>query len=241
MQIIYKPKGKAKEYGDLAVNLYNGCTHGCRYCYAPSVLRSDRETYHDSATEKKDALARLTKDSRSLAAKNPNATIFLSFTTDPYQPIEAEKQITREAIKIIKGFGLNVMILTKAGKLAERDLDLLDGSDWFGVTLTLTLEEDRKVWEPHAASTQERIDALRKARDKGIRTWVSIEPVIDPHQSLELIRSTIGIVDLYKIGKWNHDARANAIDWVSFRKEATAILEKAGTEFHIKEDLQKAV
>ena len=41
MKPIYEPKGKAKEYGDLAINIYTGCPHYCFYCFAPNVLHKD--------------------------------------------------------------------------------------------------------------------------------------------------------------------------------------------------------
>ena len=41
MKPIYEPKGKAKEYGDLAINIYTGCPHNCFYCFAPNVLHKD--------------------------------------------------------------------------------------------------------------------------------------------------------------------------------------------------------
>ena len=43
MGYIYEPKGRAREYGELALNLYSGCRHGCKYCYVPAVLR--RKTF----------------------------------------------------------------------------------------------------------------------------------------------------------------------------------------------------
>jgi len=43
---IYEPKGKAKECGDLALNIYIGCPHRCFYCYAPLVLKKDKEVFH---------------------------------------------------------------------------------------------------------------------------------------------------------------------------------------------------
>ena len=46
MKPLYIPKGKAKEYGDYAVNIYTGCPHRCYYCFAPNVLHRDRETFH---------------------------------------------------------------------------------------------------------------------------------------------------------------------------------------------------
>ena len=46
MKPLYIPKGKAKEYGDYAVNIYTGCPHRCYYCFAPNVLHRDREEFH---------------------------------------------------------------------------------------------------------------------------------------------------------------------------------------------------
>ena len=42
---IYKPSGAALEYGDLALNIYTGCNHGCYYCFAPNVLHKTREAF----------------------------------------------------------------------------------------------------------------------------------------------------------------------------------------------------
>lgn len=46
MKPLYIPKGRAKEYGDYAVNIYTGCPHRCYYCFAPNVLHRDREQFH---------------------------------------------------------------------------------------------------------------------------------------------------------------------------------------------------
>lgn len=45
MSLIYEPTGKAREYAGLALNIYKGCTHGCRYCYAAAASRISREEY----------------------------------------------------------------------------------------------------------------------------------------------------------------------------------------------------
>ena len=50
MKPIYIPKGKAKEYGDYAINIYTGCPHRCYYCFAPNVLHRDRELFHSNIT-----------------------------------------------------------------------------------------------------------------------------------------------------------------------------------------------
>ena len=53
MKPIYKPKGKAREYGDYAINIYTGCPHRCYYCFAPPVLRKDKETFHSHVEPRK--------------------------------------------------------------------------------------------------------------------------------------------------------------------------------------------
>ena len=45
MSVIYTPKGKAREYSPYACNIYIGCNHGCKYCYAPSIRFTTREKY----------------------------------------------------------------------------------------------------------------------------------------------------------------------------------------------------
>ena len=57
MNTIYKPKGAAAEYGDYAVNIYTGCPHRCYYCFAPNVLRRDREVFHSCVEPRKDIVA----------------------------------------------------------------------------------------------------------------------------------------------------------------------------------------
>ena len=70
-----------------------------------------------------------------------------------------------------------------------------------------------------------------------IQTWASLEPVIDPVQSLQIIRETKDFVDEYKIGRWNHDPRADRIDWKAFGEETIELCRMLGKKFYIKKDL----
>ena len=56
-------------------------------------------------------------------------------------------------------------------------------------------------------------------------------------QSLELIHLSADYVDTFKVGKWNHDGRANAIDWPAFAPAAVELLESLGKDYYIKKDL----
>ena len=66
MSIIYKPKGKAREYSPLAANFYNGCDHGCIYCYAPGIKKITREQYL-SVSPRRDILHEIEKDCKKYA------------------------------------------------------------------------------------------------------------------------------------------------------------------------------
>ena len=54
MSIIYEPTGKAREYSPLAANFYDGCDHGCKYCYAPGIRRKERIDYRDNVRPRSD-------------------------------------------------------------------------------------------------------------------------------------------------------------------------------------------
>ena len=110
MKPIYEPKGKAKEYGDYALNIYTGCPHRCYYCFAPSVLHRDREKFH-ADVRPRDGIVEATK--AQLEREHITGRIIhLCFTCDPY-PTGYDTTPTREIIKVLKEYGNHVQILTK--------------------------------------------------------------------------------------------------------------------------------
>jgi len=230
--VIYKPKGKAKEYCNLAVNLYSGCDHGCLYCYAPKILRTKYQEFIEPKT-RKDILQKLEKEAKKFTGHE----VLLCFTCDPYCHYGAKSGVTRKAIQILHNAGVNVVILTKGGRRSMTDFDLLTQNDKYGATLTFINDIDSKKWEPYAALPKDRMFALQKAHKQGIKTWVSLEPVIDPLQTLKLIELTHEFVDIYKVGRWNYDKRANEIDYKEFVESAINLFVKYGKKYLIKKDL----
>ena len=109
MKPIYEPKGKAKEYGDLALNIYTGCPHRCTYCYAPIILKRDKEVFHSNVKPRTNIVEETRKQ---LERQNiTGQTIHLCFTCDPY-PTGYDSTPTREIIKLLKEHGNHVQILT---------------------------------------------------------------------------------------------------------------------------------
>ena len=239
-KVIYQPKGRAREYAPLAVNLWTGCSHGCDYCYVPGVLRVDRPRFHQTVTPRKGVLDALEREAPGY--RGTKDRVLLCFTCDPYPPEEQTNLVTRRALEIFRRYKVPVAVLTKAGNLAQRDMDLLEGMDaHFGVSLSWADDAKRTIWEPHAGSVEQRITNLVVAKSMGIHTWMSVEPVIDPDQAFMAIENTLAVVDTYKVGKWNHDTRARAIDWAAFGFDVRGLLEGAGKDYMIKKDLAECM
>ena len=228
MKPIYEPKGKAKEYGDLAINIYTGCPHRCYYCFAPSVLHRTREDFHSHVEPRKDIYHEAARqiEKEHITGK----MIHLCFTCDPY-PTGYDTTPTRDIIKLLKNSGNHVQILTKGD--GSRDFDLLDDGDWYGITLTGAEFEE----EPCAEKPIKRFMALKTAKERGIKTWISFEPVINENV-LDLLGSppAMQYVDRVKIGKLNY--WPSDINWAEFGRKAEALCQELGLDYYIKDSLR---
>lgn len=169
---------------DRSVNPYRGCEHGCVYCFARPTHAymglSAGQDFESRLFAKPNAPELL---ERELARKSYKvAPIALGTNTDPYQPIEKQRRITRGLLKVLAKYDHPVTILTKS-RLVVRDLDVLAPMAERGlvkVSLSVTTL-DRKLaraLEPRAAMPQRRLDAIRLLSDAGIPTGVMFAPVI---------------------------------------------------------------
>jgi DNA repair photolyase len=234
--IIYAPRGQAGEYAPLAANPYRGCGHGCSYCYVPKVLRMDRAEFDAGATERPGFLAALTKDARKYQAAGITEQVLLSFTTDPYHT--GNTALTSETIRVLQGHGMAVCTLTKGGSRALRDIDLFrPNRDAFASTLTTLDDQFSLRWERGAALPRERIATLRAFHDRGIFTWVSLEPTLDCESSLAIIQHTHEFVDLYKIGRANYLPMTATTDWRAYTLRIVELVQRLGVRHYIKHDL----
>jgi DNA repair photolyase len=254
MLTIYKAVGKELEYllpdwktpeveRGWALNLYRGCSHGCRnkYCYN---FRTGRYycTSNPNDREPSSTLENIERDLRQLAAEGNRDYIHMSFKGDIFDCGRIDNKHTRDVLKLSREYDHPFQTLSKGGMCALFDIDLFGQEDRFGMTLTFDNPTDSEMWEAGTALPEDRIKALKMAHDEfGILTWVSLEPVIIPEQSLHLIDLTHEFVDFYGVGKLNHHPEIEKrVDYRKFRAEAVAKLEGYDKQYKIKKTLRWA-
>lgn len=230
MKVIYEPAGKAREYSPLALNIYNGCSHKCKYCYLKNI---NSLLSGDKPVKRKDILKQIEAQLNKFIPKNQ---VLMSFVSDIYCE---GADITRDVLNLLLKYQVPLAILTK-NKSVVKDLDIFKKFDniKIGMTLTFTNEDESKEWEPGASTPYERFKALEYLHKHGVKTFASLEPVIDAKQTLSIISKTNKYVDMYKVGKLNHYKGLDSnIDWHEFGLKAVSILKKYGKDFYIKKDL----
>jgi DNA repair photolyase len=234
-KVIYAPTGPAGEYALLATNPYRGCGHSCSYCSVPHTTHQDRREFNAGALLRPDYIANLRKDAAKYQAAGITEQVLITFISDPYHP--GDTTPTRTTIEILIEHGLAVSILSKGGTRVLRDLDLLRPTrDCYAATLTSLDDNLSRRWESKAPLPGDRIAALKAAHDKGIFTWLSLEPVIDVEASLAVVAATHEFVDHYKVGKMNY--LTLPIDWPDFTLRMIEMLNRVGAKHYVKRDLQ---
>lgn len=242
LDVIYEPQGRAREYAQLACNIYDGCPHGCLYCYVPAVLRKKQMEHFRPAIARGKILDRIEKDCEKL--KGDTREILLCFTCDPF-PLhfgdDEDRNTTCKCLAMIGLFGLRATVLTKAGiSQARHCFPVLKKYGFrLGVSLSWVDDKKRAYWEPNAAPVAERLELLNQAQAYGISTWLSIEPVVDADECIKVIETCGFAADIIKVGKCNHQPAIEAsIDWSIFLRRALFALR--GKKYIIKRDLIEA-
>lgn len=166
------------------LNPYRGCEHGCSYCYArpghEDLGYSAGVDFESIIVAKKDAPRLLRQELR--APKWRGEVIALSGSTDAWQPLERDLEITRACLEILAEARQAVSIITK-GALILRDLDLLrelasHGAVAVGISITTLDTGLAHALEPRAATPVERLRTIAALTEAGIPTAVMVAPVI---------------------------------------------------------------
>lgn len=179
-------------YFGASVNPYQGCEHGCIYCYArPSHAYLGLSPGLDFETQiyaKENAASLLEKE---LTAKRYEPkVIVLGANTDPYQPAERDLKITRSVIEVLERYDHPLSIITKSGNVM-RDIDLLSrmaSKNLAKVYVSITsLQNDiARTLEPRASAPARRLETVRRLADAGIPVGVLVSPIIPAITDVEL-------------------------------------------------------
>ena len=237
MKTIYETLGAAKEYCEYAVDVYNGCPHKCKYCYAKA--KAEKKNKDFTKVEVKEGMYEGVKALLDKDVDFKGRTIFLGFSSDPF-PTGYDCTATIEMIKLLKSYGCHIMFCTK-GKISDEVINILDAEDSVGITITCG-DEMAAIYEPDSLAPSERIKQLKAFYDKGIETWISIEPVLEPDYIYSMLESNdMKFVSQVKLGKLNHmnlsDLTGNendVIDWTEYGKKAIEICERKNIKYIVK-------
>ena len=176
--ILSKVKYGNEWYGiDYNMNLYRGCPHGCIYCDSRS------NCYHidnfDIPKLKENALLILEQE---LKSKKTKGVVGIGSMSDTYNPLEKEKQLTRQALKLISKYNFGVSIDTKSN-LILRDLDLLkeiNSKNNVIIKFTITTPRDdlSKIIEPNVCVSSKRFEAIKILSENKIFTGIMMNPIL---------------------------------------------------------------
>jgi DNA repair photolyase len=177
---------------DRSINPYRGCEHGCIYCFARPTHAyyglSPGLDFESRLFSKPDVAEILEAELRKPGYRP--ATIALGTNTDPYQPIEREKHLTRAVLKVLSAYNHPVGIVTKSA-LVLRDIDILGPMAARGlaaVTISVTTLDRRlaRLMEPRAPTPAKRLAAIEALSAAGIPTGVLAAPMIPALNDMEL-------------------------------------------------------
>lgn len=209
-----------------SINPYQGCEHGCIYCYA----RNSHEYYGFSAGLDFERKIIVKHNAAQLLEKYFNkknyqpAAIALSGNTDCYQPAEKKFKITRSLLEVFLKYRHPVSIITK-NNLILRDVDLLTELaklDLIHVNVSITsLSEDlRQKLEPRTVTANGRLNVIKKLSDAGVPVRVMVAPIIpglNSHEITDIIKAAASngaCAAAYTIVRLNGAIGAIFTDWI---------------------------
>ncbi|WP_207431971.1 PA0069 family radical SAM protein [Sabulibacter ruber] len=209
-----------------SMNPYQGCEHGCIYCYARNT-----HTYWGFGAgldfEQKIIVKENAPEVLKTQLEHPNwvvRPIMLAGNTDCYQPIEAKKKITRRLLEVLLQYRHPVSIITK-NALVLRDLDLLTELHkhrlvHVNISVTTLDESLRQKMEPRTATGARRLQVVRDLSQAGIPVNVMVAPIIpglNDHEIPAILEASAAAGALsaaYTIVRLNGAVGETFEDWV---------------------------
>ena len=247
--LLYK---SGVEYADYCINHVEGCAHGCQFpCYAMMMKKRTGaiKNYADWMQPKIVSNALELLDYEIPRHKHKIKYVHLCFSTDPFMyKYPKVGDLTLKIIKRLNQDNIRCTVLTKGiYPKALVDTKKYGENNEYAITLISLNKKFRKSIEPNTVSYKKRIKALKYLHDKGLKTWVSMEPYPTPNlveQDLLEILKEISFVDKIVFGKLNYNVKSsqfkNAKDF--YGEQANIVIkfcEERGIKYHIKYGTQK--
>ena len=243
--LLYK---SGVEYADFGLNHVEGCAHGCKYpCYAMMMKKRCGiiKNYKEWITPKIVSNALELLDKEKIKKKKDIKYVYLCFSTDPF--MYKYKEVRDLSLKIIKKLNQNsIKIVTISKGIYPKELvkkDIKGKNNEYGSTIISLSKKFQKKVEPFAAPVEKRIKSLKFLHNKGLKTWISMEPYPTPNivkQNLKEILERVSFVDKIVFGKWNYNAITSYYkEYKTFYNdcayEIIRFCRKNGIEYHIKD------
>lgn len=247
--LLYK---SGVEYADYCINHVEGCSHGCRFpCYAMMMKKRCGviKDYNDWIQPKIVSNALELLDAEIPKLKRKIKVVHLCFSTDPF--MYGQKEITQLTLKIIERLNkddIRCTVLTKGIYLNQLvNTEKYSQDNEYGITLVSINKEFKEKFEPGSAPYETRIKSLKHLHDKGLKTWVSMEPYLTPNlikQDLSKILAKVFFVDKIIFGKLNYNVKIaqfqnNKEFYNECANEVISFCNKNNIEHHIKYGTQK--
>jgi DNA repair photolyase len=183
-----------------SLNPYMGCVHRCTFCYVRAFEeRADRpsDDRYGTSIRVKVNVAEVLR--RELARRSwAHEWVAIGAATDPYQPAEGRYRLTRGCLEALAEAANPFSIITR-GPMIVRDIDVLaEAARRADVSVTFSVPTlDDEVWrktEPSTAHPRQRLKAVRKLVDAGIKAGVGMAPILPgisdrPEQLAEVVKA----------------------------------------------------
>ncbi|QRG69348.1 SPL family radical SAM protein [Brevibacillus choshinensis] len=228
--LLNKGTGFLADYSH-SLNPYTGCSFGCSYCYVRqmpvSLFRSQEwGTWVDI---KKEAANLLRKELSRAKAKG-KVTIFMSSSTDPYQPVEFKEQVTRALLEVMVEDPPDFLFVQTRSPLVTRDIDWLQRlGERVRVSMTVEtdLEDIRRAFSPMAPPIQARLKALEQLKEAGVPAQATIAPLLPSSEAFPRLLAPLVdrvCVDDYFMGDGSGGKRTRSLG-ISKRYEELGLQE----------------
>lgn len=211
---------------EYSMNPYQGCEHGCVYCYA----RNTHPYWGFSAGLEFESKILIKREAPNVLAKKLSspkwtpAPIMLSGNTDCYQPAEAKFKLTRQILEVVEKYNHPVGIITKSA-LILRDIDILSRLAskrlvTVAVSINTLTESTRRILEPRTAAITKRLQVIHELSNAGVYVNAMVAPVIPGLTDHEIMNVVEAVANAgasnagYITVRLNGDVSPIFTDWV---------------------------